>query len=378
MKRRPSSHSLSLALAVGPVTAALGLLSGCTVAKANVRAAGKEVMIDKAGRVTFNEEAAVKTLPCYTDEKFLDTLMSAAKVAGTRIKAREDHDDSIGARAGYFDAFQKTNDGRVVADCHLFDSYRNRAIVIEAAASTPEEIGLSIDFVPDFEIVGDRALMRVRKLLAVDIVDEGAITPDGLYLSASVNTGTKERTDQSETLSTSPTMPDEKKTEPTITEVMAALSALSSTVAALAAAKPAAVECAPDAMAAVNAEILRLSNAQKANDEKAKATDEKLAAVTADNLKLKKTATALGFRVTASPADRVILTSQTASVEDIEKLNDSTPKDYSAIVDERVASTKCKRSEAHFWAMKAHPEEYRAQLKARGIYDPAKAKLAAK
>lgn len=355
------SYSLSLQLAAGTVNAETGLLAGCTVAKANVRALGKVLWLDKSGKRTFDEDQKAREIPVFTDDKFLDTLMAAAERAGQRVKAREDHDDSIGARAGYFDAFTKTNDGRVVADMHLFSSYRNREVVLETADKTPQEIGLSIDFVPDFEILGDRALMRCRDLLAVDIVDEGAITPGGLFLSAGVDSDTKEEKANAEP-ETNPTM------SPTNDEVMNALGALQKSVAECMAkmnslsAPPAVPAEITEGMKSLRENVERLASGNKS-------LEEKLATVTADNLKLKKTATALGVRVVASDADRAILAS--GSVEDIEKLG-TAPKSYSDIVAARVASEKCKKTEAHLWAMKAHPEAYRAHLKAKGIYDPAK------
>lgn len=364
-KTRPrrKSFSLSLQLAAGRVDAATGVLYGCTVAKAGVQAAGKRVFLDKDGKVTFDEELMVKELPVYTDQKTLDTILSASAVAGPKIKAREDHDDSIGARAGFFDMFTKDGD-RLVADMHLFAAYRNRDVVLETADKTPLEIGLSIDFIPTFELLPDRALMRCKELLAVDIVDEGAITPGGLFLSAGVDTG-----DNDQLASPAPAKTNTKMTNE---EIMAALAELKKTVGdcmaqmsklatAPAPAVPAEIT---DGLKAIREEQVRLSAESKTNAEK-------LIAATAENLRLKMSARALGVRVLPNEKDRVTLA--TGTVEDIEKLaNLGEVKTYDQIVAERVTSTKCKRTEAHLWAMKAHAAEYREHLKAKGIYDPAK------
>lgn len=360
-KTKRKNHSLSLQLAAGAVNAALGLLTACTVAKANVRALGKVVLLDKAGAITYDEDKAVKELPVFTDDKFLDTLMSSSVDAGPRVKAREDHDDSIGARAGFFDAFKKTEDGRVVADMHLFSSYRNRDVVLETADKTPGEIGLSIDFIPTFEILADRALMRCKKLLAVDIVDEGAITPGGLFLSAGVDSAGNEQAAIAET-------EPNTKMPPSNEEIMTALGNLTKTVG----------ECMSQmskltAAPAVPSEVTEGLKSLRESVEKlslgSKAVEEKLATVTADNLRLKQTASALGLRVLPNAADRLVLANGTT--EDIAKLG-TEPTSYDGLVAKRVEETKCKKSEAHLWAMKAHPDVYRASLKARGIFDPAK------
>ena len=67
-----------------------------------------------------------------------------------------------------------------MCDVTLFSSFVNRSLVLETAEKTPEQIGLSIDFLPEFELIGGKAFMRVVSLEAVDIVDAGAITHNGL------------------------------------------------------------------------------------------------------------------------------------------------------------------------------------------------------
>jgi hypothetical protein len=366
--RNASNHSLRLQLAAERVESALGVIRACTVAKADVQAQGKVVMIDKAGAITRDEKLCAKELPVFTDAKFLETLMAAAAKAGPRVKAREDHDDSIGARAGFFDAFKLTTDGRVVADMHLFLAYRNRSVVLETADKTPEEIGLSIDFLPEFEIQGDRALMRVKKLTAVDIVDEGAITPGGLFLSAGVDTDENKETASAEK-EPNPKMPA------SLDDLMSAMSGLTKTVGDCMSAisKLAAPPAKPagddgdgdsDAMKAVKAEQEKMASELKAQGER-------LALVTSDNAKLKKERALLGFKGT--PEERAAL--EQKSVEDIEKMNAS-KKTFTQLVDERVATEKCKRSEAHQWAMKNHRDVYANHLKAKGIFDPNKSKAA--
>jgi hypothetical protein len=363
---RKSNHTLRLLLSAASVELTLGVIRGCTVAKANVQAQGKVVFLDKAGAITRDAKLAVRELPVFTDEKFLETLMSSAAKVGPRVKSREDHNDAIGARAGFFDGFKLEAD-RVVADLHLFASYRNRDIVLETAAKTPEEIGLSIDFIPEFEIQGDRALMRVQKLTAVDIVDEGAITPGGLFLSAGVDSEEKKETPQSV-----PPMPDDKKT-PSNEEIMAALGALTKTVGECVAAMNAMKTGAGAAAAAGESDAMkaiRESNEKLAAD--LKAQGERLNLITADNAKMKKERALLGFRGTSE--ERAAL--EQKSAEDIEKMT-AGQKTYLQLVDERVASEKCSRAKAHEFVRTTNAAAYREHLKAKGVYDPAKEKTAA-
>lgn len=349
-----SSHTLRCRLAATAVDIAAGVIRGCTVAKSGVQATGKFVWLDAKGEITADEDAMKSEVPIFTDETTLTTLMAAAKVAGKRIKVREDHADEIGARAGYADAFIQAGD-RVSADVHLFKSYRNRETVLETADQTPEEIGLSIDIEPTFELKDDRALMRVKVLNAVDVVDRGALTPDGLLLSARVDTARK--SDAPEIL----TPVKMAATSPTIDELNASIAktnegyaALSSQVANITAAlakltappaTPAAAAPAPDAaMAAVNEVKTQLA-----------AMNEKLT-------QMKKEKALLGFR--GSSDERAKLAS--ATVEEIEKAA-SEKKNYLQLVAERAESAKCKKSEAHVWVMKNHAAEYKSHLVYKGI-----------
>ncbi len=352
-----TAHDLNIRLSAERVDAVAGIIYGATVAMAGVRALGKFVFIDSKGQVTRDEKLAVKKLPVFTDSKTLETLMLAAKSARSRVKTREDHDDSIGARAGFANAFKRVSDtsgDRVIADIHVFEEYRNRGVFLETADKTPDEIGLSIDFLPSFEIDGDRALMRIEKLTAVDIVDEGAITPGGLLLSARVDIARKCNTPQetSETLTMA--------TPPTNEEIMSAMSALgkqvSDCMAAFAQFQKSATPADGGKMAAVEAENLRLATAQKELADTVKAVKE-------EQTRLKKERLLMGMR--ASDAEKTKLSAGT--LEDIEKLAALPAKTYLAAVDEHVAKEKCKRSDAHLFVMKAQPELYREHLNAKGI-----------
>lgn len=345
-RKAPSSHSFRAKLAAESVDQSAGVIKSATVARAGVQATGKVVFLDANGAITRDEKLAKKRLPVFTDEKTLATLMSAAAAAGTRVKSREDHNDAIEARAGFTDTFKLTTDGRVVADVHLFKSYRNREIVLETARETPEEMGLSIDFDPEFEIQGDRALMRVAALHAVDVVDEGAITHGGFFLSAGE-------------VDTAPTVedPNQKKTmPPTIEELMTQVGALAKSMQECQAAvqkmatppAPAADPKAAEALAAVGeikvqmgALITTVSNMRREN-------------------------AALGYRGT--PSERAQLAKGTATAEDIEKLNGER-KTYLQLVADAQATMKLKAGDAHRHVQKtdAGALAYRLHLDGKGV-----------
>lgn len=354
-------HTLSNQLASGAVETELGIIRECTVAKSGVPLKGHSVMLDKNGGLTKDEKLCVKKLPIFTDEKTLATLMTAAAAASKRLKVREDHDDSVGARAGFADAFKLTTDGRVVADLHIFDSYRHRGVVLETAAKTPEEIGLSIDFTPIFELAGDHALMRVEKLHAVDIVDEGAITPGGLLLSAGVDSGAKDKSAAPAATETPPTM-----AEPTNTEIMTALGALTKSVAECQAAIGKMATPPPPPAEVKGDEELK---ALKASTEKLATglgeVTTQLKAVVADNAKLKREKALLGFPGTA--ADRAALAS--ASAEDIEKLSGERKSYLQLVADARAKDSKLSAGDAHAFVRKSTEgaTAYAVHLSAKGV-----------
>lgn len=348
-----AEYELSYQLSAGAIDAASGVIKGATVAQAGVKALGKFVFLDKAGKLTRDEDEAVKKVPVYTDEKTLETLMAAAGEDGGIFKVRSDHSDALEARAGYAVNFTRQGN-RVSADLKLNDSYRDRDIVLETAAKTPRLIGLSIDSVPSFEIVGTgdemRALMRVEKLIAVDIVDGGAITHDGIFLQS--------RVDKTPTIKLATSMPDQKPTPPTVEECMSRLSKLADDFSAMQAsiakmAAPPAPVPAPDAE--LKASVTKLS--------------EQMAGITENLLQMKKTASALGMSAGASPSgedaekERLKLAADKAAADATKNLT------FSAEAENRFKASggKVKRSEIKAQLMKEKPELYRAHLSSLGV-----------
>lgn len=165
------------------VDAGKGVLRGVTVAQVG-EALGHFAYLDASGKVVAvggkdGGPPQTKRVPLCMDAKSIETVVAAGNMGG-RVKARDDHNDAIGSRAGYAENFRMEG-GKAVCDMTFYDSYRNRELVLETAAKTPELMGLSGDFKFDAEVIGGRAVMRVTKVDAVDIVDQGALTHAGLF-----------------------------------------------------------------------------------------------------------------------------------------------------------------------------------------------------
>jgi hypothetical protein len=365
-------HTLKMRLAAESVDRDGGLIRGCTVAQAGVEATGKFLMLDAKGERTFDPEQCVRELPVWTDEKTLDTLMAAAAAAPRRVKAREDHDDSIGARAGYAGVFRKLGADRVVADVKLYDNYRNRDLVLETIAETPDQIGLSIDFLPEFEIGVDKALMRVARLDAVDIVDEGAITHRGLFLSAGVDTGPKGSTapganNKPPSIMPEPVKPAEASAND---QVLAAVGKLTETVtgcmaqmtaAITAMAKPAAAPAAEsDGMRAVRSEMEKLAAAQTQ-------LTTQLQSVQTENIRLKNERLLLGYRGSREQREKL-----GAAPEETIRMELAKQKSFPELCRAERDNLKCKAAEAAISVLRTEEGKaaYRAHLKNRGVIKP--------
>lgn len=356
---KPQSRHFLSTLAADKVDPAAGTILKATVAKAGVRALGKFVFLDKQGAITRDPDQGVKRVPIFTDEKTLDTLMEAAKNS-PRFKVREDHNDLIESRIGYCFNFQRAAADVVVTDIKVFENYRNRGILFDTSSITPELIGLSID--PGeltFEL-GERdgktiALMRVKELHAVDVVDAGAITHDGLLLNASVDS------DASNELPKPKTQPSDNMAAPTLEEIMAQMKTLGETVGGLAAN----INACQQAVAKMSTPAAPASDpAMKAEVDALKV---QLSAATGTLAQMKKDRALMGFR--GSPAERQALAS--ATVEDIEKANAGI-KSYLDLVADHVETHKCSRSAAHDFVRQNNAEAYRAHLMSKGVYDQAK------
>src|SRR5882724_4912943 len=92
------------------IDSAAGILRGVTVAEIGT-ATGHFAFLDTTGKVVCVGGAndgplniVTKRIPLCMDARSIETVVNAGKMA-QRVKAREDHDDSVGARAGFVENF---------------------------------------------------------------------------------------------------------------------------------------------------------------------------------------------------------------------------------------------------------------------------------
>lgn len=343
-----AEYELSCQLNAGAIDSQSGIIRGATVAVAGVEATGKFVCLDKSGNITNDEKLAVTKVPIYTDAKTLTTLMGAAQDAGGTLKIRSDHSETLQDRAGYADGFRIV-DNRVTADLHLHKSYRDREIVLETAMSTPKLIGLSIDMIPFFDIENGKAMMRVAELLAVDIVDAGAITHDGLFLKREVDKLPTVNNPQKLNLMAT----ENEKKEPTTGECMAKIDGLSKLFSDFMASQPKKEE-----QAALSSDL--------------KAVSTQLSAISTEVLNMKKTNAALGLSA-AGKGDN----GGDKEIEEALKLKADKDKEDAAKksltfeqkVDAEFAASagKLKRSEVSRAIMKREPALYQKHLVNSGV-----------
>jgi hypothetical protein len=383
MAASPFEFTLKFASGPGSIDSAKGILLGVAVAEVG-EATGHFAFLDKSGGVVgvggiddaTEFPSAVRRLPLAMDEKSLNTVVASAK---KRVRTREDHDDEIESRAGYAENF-RIQDQKVICDLKIFDSYGNRAVFLEAAAETPELIGLSGDFKFITEIVGDRAMMRVTRVEAVDIVDEGALTHAGLFSvkkAGAVDIGGNAKADAE--LSTSMAKKDDEMPDfKAFKEQCAAVAAwkaknsegdavISEALAAFAPPKeePSTTEpVKPEEKASLKSELVTEMSAlfaTKLNEAIATAKTEGEKAAKAELVEFKKQMSALGMK-TETPS----VSSDAAAVAAKAKESEQ-PKDFLSLRASIATERKIKPAEAARVAMIEHPEIYRAYQVKLGI-----------
>lgn len=403
----------------GNVDTETGILESVTVAEVGA-ATGHFACLDKAGNVIGVDDPDIpgtaRRIPLMMDAKGIEMVVRAGNEAN-RIKAREDHDDSIGARAGFVNNFRVV-DGKAVCDLTTLDNYRHRALFLEAAQKTPEMIGLSGEFRFVVEVIGGEAFMRVGGVDAVDIVDTGALTHAGLFRAlkprASVDRSGKTKSRAAKpNKQTFSAMADAPKVPPAgpgldpdndgdidvnvrdmpdldafksmceeIASYAKGVGALHDGFAsklkdAMASISPVTVPTPEGAPAPVSGQP---SNKDASvDDPKANFTalrsefSQKLAEVEANTVRrvttsvtteMKKQFAALGIKPTAAPAPAAEVPAADASKDE--------PKTFFALKAKIQRDRGLKPTEATHAAMKERPDLYRDYIKGLGIYDPSK------
>jgi hypothetical protein len=114
------------------------------------------------------------------DDTTLAQVVKCGNGAKNGIKVKVGHDSGVEWIVGRLTNFRVEED-KVLADLELLSSSPRRDFIFEIALKTPEAVGLSIAFEGKPETANGQQLARCTRLRSVDLVDEPAANPDGLF-----------------------------------------------------------------------------------------------------------------------------------------------------------------------------------------------------
>jgi hypothetical protein len=148
------------------------------------------------------------------DDQTLAQVVQCAKARAVKVKML--HNSDLSQVVGTLKNF-RIEGPKVLADLHLLSSAPARDFVLEIAQTMPTAFGLSISF----EGTPDGNLARCSRLLSVDLVDEPAANPDGLFEEKPMDATPADVTTAPEPMTENP----EKMEAPTPEDRLAALEA---------------------------------------------------------------------------------------------------------------------------------------------------------
>jgi hypothetical protein len=117
------------------------------------------------------------------DETTLAQVVKCGNAAKSGIKVKVGHESGVEEIVGRLVNF-RIEDEKVLADLQLFQTSPRRDFILELAMKTPESFGLSISFEGKPQDVDGAVYARCTRLRSVDLVDEPAANPDGLFEAA--------------------------------------------------------------------------------------------------------------------------------------------------------------------------------------------------
>jgi hypothetical protein len=148
------------------------------------------------------------------DAETLAQVVQCSKARAVKVKML--HNSDLSQVIGTLKNFRIEGE-KVIADLHLLSSAPARDFVLEIANTMPTAFGLSISF----EGTPEGNLARCSRLLSVDLVDEPAANPDGLFEEKPIDDSQGSVKTDPEPMPTDP----EKPATPTADERLAALEA---------------------------------------------------------------------------------------------------------------------------------------------------------
>lgn len=169
------------------------------------------------------------------DSTTLSQIKECAEKLGT-VPVKWNHRTGADAVAGYLENF-RIEGGKLLGDWHLLKSHSQYGQAIEMAERMPRNVGLSAAFMGEDELSGGVKKARCSELISVDLVAQPAANPDGLFeaklpsqpteLASQVDTANQDRMENTQTTPTAAA-----QGEPSLKDVLAALTQLSEQVAA--------------------------------------------------------------------------------------------------------------------------------------------------
>lgn len=120
----------------------------------------------------------------YIDGKTLESVKACADKFGS-VKMKADHGSGIFGIAGALSNF-RIEGNHLRADMQLMRSHPHFGFLVELISTQAASVGLSIAFSMTREKVGEREYARCEDLYSVDLVNQPAANPSGLFSADSM------------------------------------------------------------------------------------------------------------------------------------------------------------------------------------------------
>lgn len=136
--------------------------------------------------VSVIKEGVAKGHNLWIDSKSLASVLQVASEFSNGVKVKLKH-RSDGVHPSVVDDVCGTlrhfsiDDKNVRADFHLFKSFAGREKIFEMAETIPDQFGFSIAFSGVAEEMGGKKFSRCQELQSIDLSDNPAANPDGLF-----------------------------------------------------------------------------------------------------------------------------------------------------------------------------------------------------
>lgn len=125
-------------------------------------------------------EGEAKGHGVYIDEKTLQTVKACAETYTDGVKVKVNHGSAFDSIVGILRNF-RIDGKKLLADLHLLKTHEMCEQICEMADEMPGAFGLSIAFSGNREEIDGKQYARCEELYSVDLVDDPAANPSGLF-----------------------------------------------------------------------------------------------------------------------------------------------------------------------------------------------------